>query len=447
MSSKVLIIDDEKDICFLISEILQDEDFTTETSLNSTDAINKLNSFNPDLIILDVWLNNSKLDGIELLKEFKKIKPSLPIIIISGHGTVDMAVNSIKNGAYDFLEKPFNSEKLLILTKRAIESAKLINENELLKKIANSSIPLIGKSTFIINLNKNLNKISSSKSRVLITGPKGSGKRLIAKNIHKCSLWSKKLANIIDFKNTKENELIEMFQHDEKNLSQNLFVKSNNTTLILNNIEYLPVSFQKILLIYLENDKFFENYKINLNIKLIAITSKNIEGEISKGNFMRNLYDRLNVISINIPTFKERKKDIIPICEYYLNYFNINKDYKFLLSDKSSKKLEIYQWPGDIRQLVNYIEKTIILNQDLNSQNDFTLVDLPVDMGEFEEDDNKDIDYVLTLKEARLKFEKKYFLSQIERFNGNITKISEFTGMERTALYRKFKSLKISLNK
>ena len=186
MKSKILIIDDEKDICYLLSEILQDEKFITESVFNSNDAIKKFKSYSPDLIILDVWLdNNSDLDGIELLKEFKKINPLIPVIIISGHGTVDMAVNAIKNGAYDFIEKPFNSEKIIILTKRAIESAKLIYENEFLKKITHQNTPLIGNSSFISNLKKNLKNISKSKSRILITGPKGSGKKLIAQIIHK----------------------------------------------------------------------------------------------------------------------------------------------------------------------------------------------------------------------------------------------------------------------
>ena len=186
MNSKVLIIDDEKDICYLISEILQDEKFVTESALNSSEAIKKIETFRPDLIILDVWLGpNSELDGIELLKKLIIINPIIPVIIISGHGTVDMAVNAIKNGAYDFIEKPFNSEKIIILSKRAIESAILANENKLLKKIAHPNTPLIGNSSFIINLKKNLDKFSKSKSRILITGTRGSGKKLIAQIIHK----------------------------------------------------------------------------------------------------------------------------------------------------------------------------------------------------------------------------------------------------------------------
>ena len=446
MNSKILIVDDEKDICFLISEILHDEKFITESALNSEEAINKFETFEPDLIILDVWLGNSKFDGIELLKKFKKLNPTIPIIIISGHGTVDMAVNAIKNGAYDFLEKPFNSDKILILTKRAIESAKLINENQILKKIADPKIPLLGSSSFIKNLNKSLNKISLSKSRVLIIGPKGSGKKLIAQNIHKSSPRSRILANIIDFKNLNDAELIEMFQEDRKNINKNLFIRSNNNTLILCNIDFLSVVFQKKLLMYLENDNFFDNFNIKLNVKIIAISSQSIEKEIAKGNFIRNLFDRLKVIHIEVPPISKRREDILPICEYYLNHFNKNKKFNFELSKKSARRLEIYDWPGNVQQIINYIEKSIILNQDLNLQSDYVLNDLPIDMEEKEENESTTTYFALSLKEARRNFEKEYLMSQIKRFNGNIAKLSNFTGMERTALYRKFKSLNISLN-
>ena len=447
MKSKILIIDDEKDICFLISEILLDEKYITDSALNSKTALEKFEIFNPDLIILDVWLGNSELDGIELLKEFKKLNPLIPIIIISGHGTVDMAVNAIKNGAYDFLEKPFNSEKILILTKRAIESAQLLNENQLLKKIAEPKIPLIGNSSFIVNLYKNLNKISQAKSRVLITGPKGSGKKLIAHNIHKTSPRSHVFANIIDFININEIELAEMFQENGRNIKNNLFINSNNNTLILNNIDLLPINYQKKILIYLENDNFFTKFDIKFDIKIIAISSANLDQEIMKGNFIRDLFDRLNVVRIEVPPIRQRREDILPICKYYLDYFNKNKKFSFSLTKKSSNQLEIYDWPGNVRQIINYIEKTIILNQDLNLHSDYELGDLSNDMGENGDKDSNTAHFYMSLKQARQNFEKEYLLSQIKRFNGNIIKISEFTGMERTALYRKFKSLNISLDK
>jgi two-component system nitrogen regulation response regulator NtrX len=448
MNSKVLIIDDEKDICYLISEILQDEKFITESALNSSEAIKKLETFRPDVIILDVWLGpKSELDGIELLKKIMTFNSLIPVIVITGHGTVDMAVSAIKNGAYDFIEKPFNSEKITILSKRAIESAKLANENKLLKKIANPNTPLIGNSSFIINLKKDLNGFSKSKSRILITGSRGSGKKLIAQILHNNSFGLENLAKIIDFNNLSDSELSEMLdENKDKTTNKNIFINSNNGTLIFDNIDSLPIFFQKKILFYLENEDFFNKSDIKRNIKIISISSINIDYEIQQGNFMKDLLDRLNVIRIKVPPINERREDVIPICNYYLDYFNKNKKYNFYLSKKSSNQLEVYDWPGNVHQIINYIEKTIISFQDLNSESDYMLDDLPNDMSEIEDNSSIATHFGLSLKVARQNFEKEYLLSQIKRFNGNIMKISEFTGMERTALYRKFKSLNISLN-
>ncbi len=443
MKSKVLIVDDEKDICFLISEILKDEEYLTKTAINSNDALNIYKSFKPDLIILDVWLGKSDLDGIELLKEFKKLDQSIPIIIISGHGTVDMAVNAIKNGAYDFLEKPFNSEKMIVLSKRAIENARLLNENKILKKIAEPEAPIIGNSNFISDLKKNLQKISDSTSRILIYGQVGTGKKLIANTIHKLSKRNNYLANVIDFSNLKEGDYKKLFNEDLNEINNNIFFKSNNGTLILQNIEFIPLEYQKIILKYLENEKFFSNFQSKLNIKIISITSKDLNNEIKIGNFRKDLFYRLNVIPINVPSIKKRREDIMPICNHYLKLFNNKKIY---FSKLAISKLESYDWPGNVRQIINYIEKTAILNVSEKIKNS-ELNNLPNDMGEFKSPSSIDDNFSLSLKKAREKFEREYLLSQIKRFNGNISKISDFTGMERTALYRKFKSLNIILEK
>jgi two-component system nitrogen regulation response regulator NtrX len=448
MNPKVLIIDDEKDICYLISEILKDEEFITESVLNSSEAIGKLETFRPDLIILDVWLGpKSELDGIELLIKIMKINPFIPVIVITGHGTVDMAVSAIKNGAYDFIEKPFNSEKITILSKRAIESAKLANENKLLKKIAHPNTPLIGNSSFIINVKKDLEGLSKSKSRILITGSRGSGKKLIAQIIHNNLFGSEKLVKIIDFKNLSDSELSEMLdENQDKTTNKNIFINSNDGTLVFDNIDSLPIFFQKKILYYLENEDFLNKSNIKWNIKIISISAKNIDYEVQQGNFLKGLFNRLNVIRIKVPPINERREDIIPICNYYLDYFNKNKKYNFSLSKKSSNQLEVYDWPGNVHQIINYIEKTIITFQDLNSESDYMLDNLSDDMSGIEDNSSIATHFSLSLKVARQNFEREYLLSQIKRFNGNIIKISEFTGMERTALYRKFKSLNIFLN-
>ena len=442
--NKILIIDDEKDICFLISEILKDEKYLTDIALNSDEALKKFND-KPNLVILDVWLSNSKLDGIELLKEFKRIDNNIPIIIISGHGTVDLAVKSIKNGAYDFLEKPFNSDKLIILTKRAIESSYLLNENKDLKNIIVPNIPLVGSSNFIRKLIHHLKEHSLSKSRLLISGDFGTGKKHLANVIHLNSPFKDKLPVSIDFKKTSNESLEKIFSDDKNNSNENLFLRSNNNTLILLNIETLPINYQKKLLFFLENNSFFEDLKINLNIKIISITESNLELEIEKGNFLKRLFDRVSTENIKTLPLSKRREDILPILDYYLNDISGNGNL-FKFSKSALTKLQLYDWPGNISQLINYIEKSLILNQDKSSNTELEVDDLALQMGDDTAIISNNQNLELSLKDARNEFEKEYLVSQIKRFNGNISKVSDFTGMERTALYRKIKSLNIKID-
>ena len=444
--SKILIIDDESDICFLISEILGDEKFISEKAYNSNQALSKYKEFNPDLIILDVWLGSSEFDGLELLSKFKDLNPLIPVIVISGHGNVDMAVSAIKMGAYDFIEKPFNSEKLIVTCKRAIESALLINENNKLKSIVSPSIPLIGKSSFILQLKKNINKIAESNYRVFISGSMGSGKKLLAKSIHQNSIYSENLCFVIDFKNIFQNELDILFSDSFKNIDKNLLSQANQTTLVLDNIDLLNINYQKKLLFFIENNNFYLKNNIVLKQKIISTSSKDIKNEILEGNFLQTLYDRLSVINIYIPEINLRRDDILPICEFYLNYYNKNKKLTFTFSKTAQTKLQLYDWPGNVSQIINYAEKTIILNNSSNNSDRLEIEDLPLDMGHYSNNETADKKYELSLRDARNNFEKDYLISQIKRFNGNIKKISDFTGMERTALYRKFKSLKIDIN-
>ena len=442
---KILIIDDEKDICFLISEILSDEKYLTYSALNSNEAISHFNKYNPDLVILDVWLSNSKLDGIEILKELKKLNNNVPIIIISGHGTVDLAVSAIKNGAYDFLEKPFNSEKLVILAKRAIESSSLLYENKNLKELISPHISLIGNSNFANKARKKIIDFSKSNSRLFIEGPFGVGKKLIANQIHQNSKYKDKIPLTIDFASLTESNLELLFSEDVKNLKDNLFVRSNNNTLMLLNIDQIPLKFQKQFLFFIENSEFFKSANISLDNKIITISDKNLQEEILNGNFLSRLYDRLKVDYLVCPSLSERIPDILPILKYYISKFSSgNIDLKF--SNSAISKLEMFNWPGNIAQLVNYVEKTVILNQSTTNDLVLDVDNLALEMGDFNKEQILSNNYDLSLKEARIEFEKEYLLSQIKRFSGNITKVSEFTGMERTALYRKLKSLNISVN-
>jgi len=441
---KVLIIDDEKDICFLISEILKDEEYITDHALNSDQAFEKFKILNPDLVILDVWLSNSKLDGIELLNEFKTLRPNIPIIIISGHGTVDMAVKAIKSGAYDFLEKPFNSDKLIILSKRAIESSILVSENINLKTIIAPKIPLVGNSQFVSKLKKKINSFSNSNSRILITGNYGTGKKLISKIIHESSKYNDKLPITINFKNISIQNIENLLNDNLSNINDNLFIRSNQNTLILENIHLLPLKFQKKFLFFLENSNFFNESKNIIEQKIISISEKNLHEEVEKGNFTKRLLERISVDTIYCPSLSNRREDIIPLVNYYLDYYN-NTEIKISFSDLAISKLELYDWPGNVSQIINYIEKTIILNQASDDIDKLEVDDLALEMGDYNKDNLMKDNLDLSLKEARVEFEKEYLISQIKRFNGNMSKVSDFTGMERTALYRKIKSLNINL--
>ena len=442
---KVLIIDDEKDICFLISEILKDEKYLTISALNSDEAIKKFSENKPDLIILDVWLSNSKLDGIELLKEFKSLDNKIPIIIISGHGTVDLAVKSIKNGAYDFLEKPFNSDKLIILARRAIESSQLINENKDLKDLVVPNKPLVGNSQFIKKLSKIINEQATSNSRLYISGEFGTGKKHLANFIHQKSQFKDKLPVAIDFRKLTNEALDKLFLDTKENLNENLFVRSNNNTLILLNIEYLPLHYQKKLIFFLENKNFFENHDIKLNLKIISISEKKLNLEIDKGNFLKRLLDRISTVSIKTIPLSQRRDDILPILNHYLAEIS-GSGHNFKFSKSALTKLQTYDWPGNVSQLINYVEKSLILNQDNNHSNELEVDDLALQMGDDSSSISSNQSLDLSLKEARFEFEKEYLISQINRFNGNISKVSDFTGMERTALYRKIKSLDIKID-
>ncbi|MBT3902851.1 MAG: sigma-54-dependent Fis family transcriptional regulator [Pelagibacteraceae bacterium] len=442
---KVLIIDDEKDICFLISEILKDENYLTYSALNSNEAISYFNKYNPDLVILDVWLSNSKLDGIELLKEFKKIKNNIPVIIISGHGTVNLAVSAIKNGAYDFLEKPFNSDKLIILSKRAIESSNLLNENKDLKELVSPIDNLVGNSSFTLQTRKKIIDFSKSKSRLLIEGSFGVGKKLIANQIHQNSKYKNKIPLFIDFATLQENNFEVLFSEDIKNLNENLFIRSNQNTLILSNVDQIPLKFQKQFLFFLENPNFFQSSNIFLDHKIITISEHNLREEITSGNFLSRLYERLKLDYLFCPSLSERIPDILPILNYYVSKFN-NRNINLTFSKSAITNLEMFEWPGNIAQLVNYVEKTLILNQSATENLILNVDNLALEMGDYNKEQIVPNNYDLSLKEARIEFEKEYLLSQIKRFSGNISKVSEFTGMERTALYRKLKSLNISVN-
>jgi len=449
MKKKILIVDDEKDICFLISEILNDENYETINAYNFNDAVTCFNNDLPDLVILDVWLDRTKTDGLELLKYFKKMNFYIPIIMISGHSTIDLAVQAIKEGAYDFIEKPFDTNKLLIITKRAIENSSLLKENIELKKLNIQNYELIGKSNFVNDLKKTLEKLSSS-TRILIDGPIGSGKETIAHNIHKKSSRNKKPFIVINCTLVQSEKIKEDLFGSKLNKTQGLLEKANGGTILFNEIGDLTIDIQELILKFLKNNTFKisdADDLIKVDVRIICTTSKNLEKKLENGSFITDLYNRLKVIKINIPPLNKRPEDIKPLCDYFMKISQFYNNQEILITEDAYAVLESYAWPGNIRQLRNLIDRLLIVHGDEENIIKIDSSKLPKDMGEINMQNSQEKSEVLGLpiKDAREIFEKNYLLSQIKRFNGNMAKVASFVGMERTALYRKLKSLDITI--
>lgn len=460
MALEILVIDDEADITALISDILKDEGFSSRVAANSTQAFKAISEKTPSAIILDIWLQGSDLDGLGILEIVKKRYPLMPVIVISGHGTIETAVSAIKMGAYDYLEKPFTHDKLMIILKRACEAAKLKRENLDLKSKVIDKTELVGVSMITNKLKSDIEKVAPSSGRVMIHGESGSGKELAARLIHKKS----KRANgpfiiLSPTCMTVDKIQQELFGEPEKQDANGVFTKrisileaANNGTLYIDEVGDLPVMVQIKLLKFLQ-DQILEKPSINKSIKLdirfITATSRNLQNEINQGKFRQDLYYRLNVVPIKIPSLSERKEDIPLLVKYFvkqLSKLSGLKEREF--SEETTAALQAYSWPGNIRQLRNIIEWTLIMNPVMSNNNEVIKPDmLPPDILSnsvtiSKPDTNIDM-MSMPLREAREVFERQYLSAQMNRFNNNISKTSSFVGMERSALHRKLKLLSI----
>lgn len=453
----IMVIEDEADIRELISDILKDEGFNVRLAANSAKAFELISEKIPSAIILDIWLQRSELDGLGILEIVKKRYPLLPIIIISGHGTIETAVNAIKMGAYDYLEKPFTQDKLLIMLKRACEVAKLKRENFDLKSKVADRYEIIGNSAAINKLKSEIDKVAPTSGRIMITGEAGSGKELAARLIHK---KSKRTYNPFIVYNptglSVEKIQKDLFGDYENNFAGSISRKlsvleaAHNGTLYIDEVGDLPLTIQTKLLRFLQ-DSMFERpsngQSIKLDIRLITSTSKNLQNDINNGKFRQDLFYRLNVVPLKVPSLAERKDDIPLLVIYFLKYlakFSGLPERHF--ADESTAALQAYNWPGNIRQLRNVVEWTLIMNPG-NAGNLIKHEMLPNDITSntiniIKTENNMDM-MSMPLREAREIFEKQYLIAQMSRFNNNISKTSLFVGMERSALHRKLKLLNI----
>ena len=438
--SNILVIDDEIDIRESIVAILSDEGFLCDNASNSNEAIHLIGINKYDLIILDVWLNDPDYDGMKLLKLIKKDNAKVPIIIISGHGNIDMAVEAIKEGAYEFVEKPFKSERLILSVSRALEVKLIREENKELKEVNFSKDKLIGSSIVTTKINEMINKIAPTSSRVLITGESGTGKDLVAKEIHLNSMFKDGPFIVINASLLEpegiENEL---FGVEDNGLIKHtgFFEQANKGTLFIDEVGEMPMQTQIKILRVLTEQSFSRiggDKTINIETRIISSSTKDLLLAIKNNQFRKDLYHRLNVVELNLPRLVDRIEDLDELIEYFVDNFckENGMPKKNVISDIKNKYLH-YDWPGNIRELKNNIERELIIGEKLDDSN---INDLNSDF------DQKNV-ISMPIKNAREAFEKNYLSSQLKRFNGNISKTANFIGMERSALHRKLKQLKI----
>ena len=451
MLKEILVIDDNPDIRLLVSNILKDQNFEVRTAANYDQAVFEINKKLPDLAIIDIKLDKTDKDGIDLLKLVIKKNKMTPVIMISGHATVKIAVESIRIGAYEFIEKPFSKEKILNYVNRALESSNLKKEKDIIENKLFHSFDLIGKSPSITRIKKIIEKLSTSESRVLISGPTGTGKELVARKIHKNSSRAKEPFVIINAALLKENTYEkELFgeEFDDGNISFGALERANKGTLLIDEVSEIPQETQANVLRVLIDQKFKRlngSKDIYVNIRLISSTSKNLNDLVKINKFREDLYHRLNVMPIELTSLNSRTEDIPLLVDYFIKKLSEINGVQKPKIDIKNDNLYTYNWPGNVRELRNLVERITILSSNESTENINKIIEDILNPTDNAETNKKIMEKTFTspLKEAREHFEKEYLITQLKKHHGNISKTADFIGMERSALHRKLKSLGI----
>ena len=451
MHKEILVIDDNPDIRFLICNILEEKNFKVRSAANYDQAVLEINRRLPDLAIIDIKLDKPDKDGIDLLKLINKKNKLTPVIMISGHATVKIAVEAIRLGAYEFIEKPFSKDKILNYVYRGLESASLKKEKDIIEDKLFHSFELIGKSPAIIKVKKIIEKLSTSESRILISGPTGSGKELVARKIHKNSNRSKEPFVIINAALLKENTYEkELFgeELEDGNISVGALEKANKGTLLIDEVSEIPYETQANVLRVLIDQKFKRlngSKNINVNIRLISSTSKDLSFLVNRNEFREDLYHRLNVMPIELTSLSSRTEDIPLLIEYFKQKLSDINGVQKPDIDINNDNFYTYSWPGNVRELRNLIERITILSSNESKEKINQLIDDVLNPSLKKENEKNILEQSLhsPLKEAREHFEKEYLLTQLKKHHGNISKTADFIGMERSALHRKLKFLGI----
>ena len=445
MSTEILIIDDNAEIRLILQEILSDSGYKTRLAANYNQALKEIDKKLPDVAVIDVKLDKSDNDGIELLNHIKTKNRDIPVIIISGHANIEMAIKSLKSGAFEFIQKPFDRDRLVNFINRAVENIKLKNENKSLRSKLFHSFDLVGTSPNVTSIKDLINKLALSDSRIFISGPTGSGKELIARKIHNKSKRNNGpfiILNgaLLDIKKYEE----ELFG-EEKNdgsISYGALEKASGGFLLIDEVTEIPLETQSKILRVVIDQKFKRingNHDINVDVRIVCSTSKDIQKEIKFGNFREDLFHRLNVFNINIDPLNKRVEDIPILTDYFIKEICKNYNRKeFSIDDKNY--LMNYNWPGNVRELRNLIERIAILDTDNENEKILEIIKESLSKSN---DESFSITENLSypLREARENFEKEYLTTQLKKFGGNISKTAKFVGMERSALHRKLKIL------
>ncbi|KPF93497.1 sigma-54 dependent transcriptional regulator [Rhodopseudomonas palustris] len=452
MANDILIVDDEADIRDLVAGILEDEGFSTRTARDSDSALAEIATRRPNLIFLDIWLQGSKLDGLQLLEQIKKEHAEVPVVMISGHGNIETAVAAIKRGAYDFIEKPFKSDRLLLVATRALETSRLKREVRELKQQAPSASTLMGRSACMNQLRQTIERAAKANSRILIVGPSGSGKELAARTLHNASSRADGPFVVINAAAiTPERMEVELFgtePNGEQPRKAGALEEAHGGTLFIDEIADMPRETQnKILRVLVEQtfQRLGGTAKVNVDVRIISSTARNLEEEIAAGHFREDLYHRLSVVPIRVPPLSERREDIPELIEYFMEQISVATGLpKRQMGQDAMAVLQSHVWPGNVRQLRNNVERVMILAGG-GPDAVITADMLPQDVGSMvptmPTGNNGEHIMGLPLREAREVFERDYLIAQISRFSGNISRTAEFVGMERSALHRKLKAL------
>lgn len=455
MTTDILIVDDENDIRKLIKGILEDEGYATRQADGSAKAFAEVETRVPDLMILDIWLQGSDHDGIEILKSVKKANPHLPVIMISGHGTIETAVSAIKIGAYDFIEKPFKSDRLLLMIERALETARLRKENEELKERRDAPVEMVGSSSVINAVAQAIEKVASANSRVLFTGESGAGKEIAARMLHARSARKDMPFMALSCSALHPERLEEELfgSEDAKGLKAGILEQANGGSMLLDEVADMPLEVQGKIVRVLQDQKFTRlngREPVQVDLRIMAATSRNLLDAIARGDFREDLYYRLNVVPVHIPALRQRREDIPALAEHFIGLYSRQSGQPVrALSQGAAIALQDYDWPGNVRQLRNIVEWVMIMGG--GEKDIIEKKHLPPEItGEVQAGESRAAaiqDYLTyPLREAREAFERDYLERQLARFGGNISKTAAYVGMERSALHRKLKTLDLSKN-